>query len=164
MQVELPAKEFEFSGHSKQASAPAAVLYFPAIHVEHGPPPGPVAPASHVQLVKAELPAGASELVGQSKHVESAIAPTAVEYLPCPQSLQASGPAAVLYFPAIHVEHGPPPGPVAPALHVQLVKAELPAGASDCVVQSKPVESAVAPTAAEYLPVEQGVQPACMPV
>ena len=117
-----------------------------------------------MQLVKVELRAGASEPVGQSEHVKFAVAPTAPEYLPWPQSVQTSGPAAVLYFPAIHVEHGPPPGPVAPALHVQLVKAELPAGASDCVVQSKHVESAVAPTAAEYLPVEQGVQPACMPV
>ena len=49
-----------------------------------------------MQLVKAELPAGESESIGHAVHVELAVAPSAAEYLPWTQSLQASDPAAAL--------------------------------------------------------------------
>ena len=80
-----------------------------------------------MQLVKAALPAGEVELDGQVMHVELPEAPTAVEYVPSPQSVQVAVPVKVLYFPATHAVHGPSFGPVDPALQVQFVKAALPA-------------------------------------
>jgi hypothetical protein len=92
----------------------------------HGPPAGPNAPLSQVQLVNDELPAGELEFDGQAMHIELAEAPTAVEYVPAPHSVHAADPVAVLYFPAAHVAQLPPAGPENPALHVQLVEAKLP--------------------------------------
>jgi hypothetical protein len=80
-----------------------------------------------VQLVKAALPAGEVELDGQVMHVELPEAPTAVEYVPSPQSVQVTVPVKVLYFPATHAVHGSSFGPVDPAVQVQFVKAALPA-------------------------------------
>jgi hypothetical protein len=57
------------------------------------------------------------ELDGQAMHVEFAEAPTAVEYVPAPQFVQSAPPVDVLYLPATHAAHGPPFGPVDPALH-----------------------------------------------
>ena len=85
------------------------VLYVPAVHAVHRPPSGPEEPVLHVQLVKAELPAGELEFVGQVMHVITA---TAVEYVPAPQSVQLADPVDVLYFPATHAVHVPPLGPV----------------------------------------------------
>ncbi len=76
---------------SVQAADPVGVLYFPATHAAHGPPSGPVDPVLQVQLVKAALPAGELEFDGQAMHVELAAAPTAVEYVPTPQSVQVFG-------------------------------------------------------------------------
>jgi hypothetical protein len=39
-----------------------------------------------------------------------------VEYVPAAQSVHAALPIAVLYFPGTHATHGPPSGPVNPAL------------------------------------------------
>ena len=58
------------------------------------------------QLVKDALPAAEVELDGQAMHVELPEAPTAVEYVPAPQSVQAAIPVNVLYFPATHAAHG----------------------------------------------------------
>jgi hypothetical protein len=102
-------------------------LYFPATHGMHWSPSGPVEPALQVQLVKAALPAGELDFDGQPVHVELAAAFTAVEYVPVPQFVHASAPVDVLYLPAAQSVHGPPFGPVDPALQVQLVKAALPA-------------------------------------
>ena len=86
-------------------------MYFPATHAVHGPPAGPGNPALQVQFVKFALPAGEVELDGQVMHVELAEAPTAVEYVPTPQSEQTADPVDVLYFPATHALHVPPSGP-----------------------------------------------------
>ena len=64
---------------SVHATAPVDDLYVPATHAAHGPPFGPVHPEVQVQLVKAALPAGALEFGRQVRHVEFAVAPTAVE-------------------------------------------------------------------------------------
>ena len=85
-------------------------MYFPASHTVHAPPSGPEKPALQVQLVKAELPAGELEFVGQVMHVEIAV--TVVEYVPAPQSVQLADPVDVLYFPATHAVQVPPLGPV----------------------------------------------------
>ncbi len=97
------------------ASEPCDALYLPAAQSAHVPPWGPVEPALQVQLVKPALPAGELESDGQGVHVELTAAPTAVEYLPAPQSVQAAHPAASLYFPASHCVHVPPAGPEDPA-------------------------------------------------
>jgi hypothetical protein len=102
--------------------------YLPASHTVHGPPLGPIDPVLQVQLVKAALPAGELEFDGQARHVELADAPTAVEYVPAPQSVQVAVPDNSLYFPGTHATHTSPFGPVDPVLQVQLVKAVLPAG------------------------------------
>jgi hypothetical protein len=91
----------------------------------HRPPSGPVHPALQVQ---AELPAGASEYDGHSKHIEFAVAPTADEYLLMSHAAHVSDPAAAENFPATHCVHDPPLGPDDPVLQMQAVKTVLPAG------------------------------------
>jgi hypothetical protein len=106
------------------------------------------------QLVKDALPADEVELDGQAMHVELPEDPTAVEYVPAPQSVQVAVPFKVLYFPATHAAHGPPFGPVDPALQVQLVKAALPAGELELVGQTVHDASVVCPVAVPYLPAQ----------
>ena len=102
--------EYVPAPQSMHRADPVDVLYVPAVHTVHSPPSGPEEPALQVQLVKAELPAGELEFVGQVMHVEIAV--TAVEYVPAPQSVQLADPVDVLYFPATHAAHVPPSGPV----------------------------------------------------
>jgi hypothetical protein len=61
-------------------------------------------------------------------------------------------PEAFLYVPTAHAAHGPPSGPVYPALHAQSVAAVLPAGASACAGQAW--HSAL-PAVSWYLPAGQ---------
>ena len=63
---------------SVHAADPVDVLYFPATHSAHGPPFGPVDPVLQVQFVKAALPAGELELVGQTVHDASVVCPVAI--------------------------------------------------------------------------------------
>ena len=58
-----------------------------------------------MQLDKLPLPAGEVPLDGQSMHVELAEAPTAVEYVPTPHSVQTADPVDVLYLPSTHAVH-----------------------------------------------------------
>jgi hypothetical protein len=53
------------------------------------------------------------------------------------------------HFPATHAAHGPPFGPVYPALQKQLVKALLNVSAKEFDGQAMHVELAVAPTCEE---------------
>jgi hypothetical protein len=132
MAVAPTAAEYVPAPQGVQVTVPVNALYFPAVHGAHGPPFGPVDPVLQVQLVKAELPTGEMEFDGQGLHLEIADAPTAVEYVPAPQPMQAALPAGeyvpapqfvqvavpvnALYFPATHGSHGPPFGPVDPVL------------------------------------------------
>jgi hypothetical protein len=60
---------------------------------------------------------------GQSTHaLAGSLAP---RYLPSAQATQAALPALVLYVPATHGVHGPPSGPVYPALQGGLLHAAL---------------------------------------
>ena len=96
------------------------------------------------------LPAGELEFDGQALQFELAEAPTAVEYVPVPQSVHAADPVNVLYFPAAHAMHVPPAGPENPALQVQFVKEVLPTGALEVsAVKSTPrtMRSAIAKVA-----------------
>jgi hypothetical protein len=103
-----------------------------------------------VQFVTTALPADELEFNGQALHVELAEAPTAVEYVPVPQSVHTADPVNALYFPATHAVHVPPSGPKNPALQVQFVKEVLPAGALEVsAVKSTPrtMRSAIAEVA-----------------
>ena len=59
-----------------------------------------------MQFVKAELPSGELEFDGQVVHVELAEAPSVVEYVPDPQSVQLPF-ITDLYLPATHAVHVP---------------------------------------------------------
>jgi hypothetical protein len=76
-------------------------------------------------------------------------APVAAEYVPAPQSVHTDDPVVPLYFPATHAVHGPPSGPIDPALQVQFVKAALPVGELEFDGQALHVMLDVAPTAVE---------------
>ena len=118
MQAELPAVLSEKAGHDVHACDPAASLYvFVGQSVQE--PGCPVNPGGQFdrQSDSSSLPAVETESDGHSKHVESAAAPTVVEYLPESQSVHVPGPADVLNFPATHCVHGPPSGPVEPGSH-----------------------------------------------
>ncbi len=106
--AELPADELEFVGQSLQLADPVDALYFPATHAVHVSPSGPVHPVLQVQEA---LPAGELDPAGQVMHVELAEAPTAVEYVPAPQSVHSAAPFKVLYLPGMHAGHVPPSGP-----------------------------------------------------
>ncbi len=109
--VYLPASQ------SVQVAVPINALYFPATHAAHGPPFGPVHPVLQVQFVKAALPAGELEFDGQALHVELVEDPTAVEYVPAPQSVHRAAPVNDLYLPATHAVHMTPGDEVDPLLH-----------------------------------------------
>ena len=147
--VALPADELEFVGQALHKADPVDVLYVPATQAVHVSPTGPVDPALQVQFAKAALPAGDFDFDGQTRHVEFVEAPTAVEYAPASQSEQAAVPVNTLYFPATHAAQVPPSGPVDPALQVQFVKAELPAGELEFDGQSLHVMLDETPTAVE---------------
>lgn len=86
----------------------------------HGPPFGPVNPTLQAQLVD-DLHAlhEAPELTGHAVQVVATVAPTAAEYVPAPQSVHATLPVVVLYFPGAHAVQAAPSRPVNPMLHVQ---------------------------------------------
>jgi hypothetical protein len=95
-----------------------------------------------------------------ASHAEQVVAPTAVEYVPASQSEQVAFPVNVLYLPISHAAHGPPFGPVDPALQVQLVKAELPAGELERDGQEPQYSDPIAPTAVPRYPALQSVHAA----
>ena len=69
-----------------------------------------------MQAATAELASGELELAGHAPQVATAVAPAVTEYLSAAQLVQTVLPAVLLYFPASHTAHGPPVGPVYPAL------------------------------------------------
>jgi len=113
---------------SVHVPTPDSGLYFPTEHRVQSDGPVPDDPALQVHNAKAPLAAGELEFVGQVRHVEPATAPTAVEYVPAPQSEHVAVPVDALYFPATHWVHVPPLGPDAPALHVHAVLTLLATG------------------------------------
>jgi hypothetical protein len=92
-----------FSHREHPAHSESTVQAVPATHAEQVA--GPENPAFQVQFVKAALPAGELEFDGQALHVELAEAPTAVEYVPAPQSVHVADPVKALYLPASHAVH-----------------------------------------------------------
>ena len=101
------------------------ILYLPDEQAAHGPPSGPENPALQMQLVNAEDALGDPLFSGQSKHALLVLAPTDVEYvftpqsmqvldavafsecLPATQSMHVALPSKSLYFPLAHAVHTP---------------------------------------------------------
>jgi hypothetical protein len=61
----------------------------------------------------------------QFEHAKLEVAPVTLEKVFAEQLVHTDEPITVLYLPGTHNEQGPPFGPVAPALQVQAVSAEL---------------------------------------
>ena len=102
------------------AEAPVVAEYLPAEQLKHVlsvvaavfPEYLPAVQSRHT-----EAPVAAEYLpAGQIKHVLSVVAAVLPEYVPASQFKHASDPVFHLYFPAAQGEHGPPSGPVCPAL------------------------------------------------
>ena len=74
--------------------------------------------------------------------------------------MHAAEPVALLYFPATQDTHGPPSGPVDPALQVQAVTVVLGLGELEFAGHAIHVVAIVAPTVVEYVPVAQSVHAA----
>jgi len=78
-----------------------------------------------------ELPEGELEPAEQFWHVDDNEAPTAAEYVPAAHAMHGAAPADSLYLPATHATQAPTLLKIVPvyaALHMQLVRMELPAG------------------------------------
>ena len=160
------------------AALPVAVLKVPATHAEHGPPLGPVYPALQIQAVTTVLEIGDVVFAGHARQVVILIAPSAaeyvatghvkqvvttvaavvIEYVPAAQLVHAALPVAVLKVPATHAEHGPPLGPVYPALQIQEVTARLEMGELVLAGHAKQVVRFGALTVAEYVETGHGKQ------
>ena len=115
-------------------------------------------PALHVQLLRTPLDAPEFAFAGHAIHTDDALAPTAVEYVAAPQSVHTALPVPALYLPATHAEHAPPSAPVYPALQVQAVPAEPPAGEFAPAGQLVQTVALLAPVTPEYVPARQLVQ------
>jgi hypothetical protein len=92
---------------------------------------------------------------GHTEHVTEVLAPITAEYVPVPQSVHATLPLIVLYFPATHTVQTPPFGPENPALQVQTV---LDAAELEFAGHAIQADETVAPTVTEYVPLEQSKQ------
>jgi hypothetical protein len=141
LQAEAPAAEYLPSAQLVQLEAPTAAEYVPAVQLVQAEAPvnAMYVPAGHNKQVVADADVDpvcpyfpAEHRVPE--HVEFTVAPTAVEYVPDPQSVQtveavpsaylpaphevhAADPGTGLYLPAAHAVHAPAPGPVWPASH-----------------------------------------------
>ena len=148
------------ASHSIHAALPGTDLYFPAPQTAQGPPAGPEVPALHIQELAEPDPEKLSEFAGQRTQVCSLVAPTSAEYVPALHNAQAPLPVATLYLPASQSEHGPPFGPVLPALQVHTVMAVPAVGASEFAGHFVHVALDAAPTAPENVPCPQSLHPA----
>ena len=91
------------------------------------------------------------EFVGHVLHIEKPDA----EYVPARQSVHATVPVVVLYFPASQAVHRPPFGPVKPALQAQAASAELSIGEVEPAGHARQVAAVVAAIAEEYVATAQ---------
>jgi hypothetical protein len=153
--VEAVAPEYVPAPQLVHVALPLAILYVPPPHSKHVPPSGPVDPALQVQAARAELMLGELELSGHVTQVDATVAAAVPEYVPDPQFSHTTLPLAILYVPATQAEHGPPSGPVYPALHVQAATAVLTLGELEFAAHATQVAAAVAAGMLEYVPAPQ---------
>jgi hypothetical protein len=85
----------------------------------------------------------------QFEHVEIDVAPVTLENVFAEQFRHADVPVIALYFPGTHSAHGPPFGPLAPALQVHVVTAELPATELELSGQLRHLAELFAPSVPE---------------
>ncbi len=112
-----------FALQSVQSALPICALNVPATHARQGPPSAPVYPRLHKQTA---LEPPDCEFAGQLEHAPTDVAPATAENVLAEQLVHTAAPITGLYVPGTHRAHGPPFGPLAPVLHVQLVTTELP--------------------------------------
>ena len=95
-------------------------------------PAGPVQPGAHSPMQSEDevLPSGEMESLGQLE--------------------QEAEPEALLYVPAVQLVHGPPSGPLEPALHLHALLLALPEG--ELALSGHEVQT-VAPDWSVYVPV-----------
>jgi hypothetical protein len=144
-----PPGEYVPASQLMHATLPLVFLNVPAAHGEQAPPFGPVYPALQAHAVTAELVLGEFVFTGHTKQVDATVAPTVPEYFPAKQPVHDPLPLKSLYVPAPHASHGPPFGPVYPALQVQAAAAELMLGALELSAHARQVVAAVAPAVEE---------------
>ena len=83
--------EYVSPAQRAQEAEPVELLYVPAVQLVHAPPSGPLDPLSHVQSLRASLPAvhnpgtHVDDRAGQFKHMLDVEAPEVLEYLPMSQ-------------------------------------------------------------------------------
>jgi hypothetical protein len=133
-------------GQSVHSALPISVLNVPATHARHGPPSGPVYPRLHTQTA---LDPADCEFAGQLEHAPTDVAPVTMEKVLAEQLVHNDEPMTVLYFPATHNEHGPPFGPLAPALQTHAVTTELPPTELELSGQLRKTSLVFAPSAPE---------------
>ena len=85
------------------------------------------------------MPVAGCEFAGQAMQAASLVCPVNAEYVPAPQSEQASKDTVALYLPAAHDSQFCASGPVWPAGHpadIQSSDASLPAGEVEPALQA----------------------------
>ena len=122
------------------------VLNVPATHARHTPPSGPVYPLLHTHSA---LEPPDCEFAPQFEHTKTDVAPITAEKVFAEQLVHTAVPETVLYLPGTHREHGPPFGPVAPALHTHDVIKELPPTELELSAQLRQTSEVLAPSVPE---------------
>ena len=128
--------------HNVHSALPMPVLNVPATQGRHTPPSGPVYPLLHTH---AALEPPDCEFAPQFEHATIDVAPTTVENVFAEQFVHTAVPETVLYLPGTHKAHGPPLGPLAPALHTHDVIKELPATELELSAQPRHISELLAP-------------------
>lgn len=82
-------------------------------------------------------------------HVKIDVAPITVEKVFAEQLVHTAVPVTGLYLPDTHKEHGPPFGPLAPALQIHDVTTELPATELELSGQLRQTSEVFAPSVPE---------------
>ena len=116
-----PGNESLPNAHGVHAALPFETLNVPAAQGTHGPPFGPVKPASQMQLVIKPLRAAAAEFTGHilqsglpsgdhmpaghARQLSRPLEPTPAAYSPTEQFEQAVRASCVLYLPCVHSAH-----------------------------------------------------------
>jgi len=144
-------------GQTVQSALPTCVLKVPATQARHEPPSGPVYPLLHTHTA---LDTADCAFALQFEHVESDVAPVTLENVFAEQFRHTDVPVITLYFPGTHSAHGPPFGPLAPALQMHAVSTELLATELELSGQLRHLSELLAPSVPEYVPTKQFVQAA----
>ena len=147
------------AGQSRHVEAPNTLEYLPRSHSRHtlwlcAPSQREYVPSWQARhLLESEFPEVSAYLPAPHLSQDlSEVAPVLNENLPGPQSEHPALPELGLNLPGRHSVQAPPWGPDDPALQIQAVLAELPAGDKDLDGHAVHVSLDLPPGAVEYLP------------